>query len=254
MKRIVFSFDDGRYDTYSRAYPILQKYNMTFTFNICTDFVENPDKYNCFRSADNKSVSVDNLIEMQQNGVEIACHGHLHMNTKEDVLNNIYALERMGIDVRGIGFASPNSEISIKNKSEVLDLVGEGKLSYIRSGVKVRREGLIYTALSLAERKLHLPSLFYLLNKRCIIKKAKPSVLLSVGIHKGVTVKELLKFIDKMKDGESVIFMFHSILNKTDIGYGVDNWFFDAERFERLCKSLSENDDIEVCNTKDLLL
>lgn len=254
MKRVVFSFDDGRLDTYSLAYPILKKYKMTFTFNICTDFVENPDKYNCFRSADNKSVSVDNLIEMQQNGVEIACHGHLHLNTKDDVLNNISALERMGIDVREIGFASPNSAIDIKNKSEVLDLVDEGKLSYVRSGIQVRREGLIYTVLSLAERKLHSPLLFYHLNKRCIIKKEKPNVLLSVGIHKGVTVKELLKFIDKMKDDDAIIFMFHSILNKTDIGYGLDNWFFDAERFDQLCKSLSENSNVTVCNTKDLFL
>lgn len=253
MKRVVFSFDDGRIDTYTNAYPILKKYKMPFTLNVCTDFVEHPEKYSCFGSADNKSVSVDNLLEMQQNGVEIACHGHLHLNTKEDVLDNISALARMGLDVNNIGFASPNSEIREENADEVLGLVNDGYIAYIRSGIQVRREGLLFSVLSLAERKLHSPLLFYNLNKRCIIRDAKQKILLSVGIHKAVTLKQLLGFVEKMKDGEAVIFMFHSILNKTDVGYGRDNWYFDSEQFEQLCKSLSENDDVIVCSTRDLI-
>ena len=253
MKRVVFSFDDGRIDTYTNAYPILRKYNMPFTLNVCTDFVEHPEHFTCFGSADNKSVSVDNLVEMQNNGVEIACHGHLHLNTKDDVLANISALADMGLNVDPIGFASPNSAIREDNAAELLELVNEGRLAYIRSGIQVRREGMLFAALSLLERKLHSPLLFYKLNKRCILKGEKQSILLSVGIHKGVTLKQLISFVDKMKDGETVIFMFHSILNKTDVGYGRDNWFFDLERFEQLCKSLSEKSDVEVCSTMDLV-
>ena len=254
MKRVVFSFDDGRIDTYTNAYPILKKYKMPFTLNVCTDFVEHPEHFNCFGSADNKSVSIENLVEMQHAGVEIACHGHLHLNTKEDVLSNISALARMGLEVDRIGFASPNSSITEENAGELLELVNDGSLFYIRSGVQVRREGLLFSALSLLERKLHSVSLFYRLNKRCIIRDARRKILLSVGIHKSVTLKQLLNFVDKMNDGEAVIFMFHSILNKTDVGYGRDNWFFDLELFEQLCKSLSENADVEVCNTMDLVL
>ena len=251
-KYVVFSFDDGRLDTYTRAYPILKKYGMPFTLNVCTDFVEHQENYNCFKSADNKSVKPEHLLEMQKNGVEIACHGHLHLNTKEDVLNNIASLEKMGVNVSNIGFASPNSEITEDNASDVLDLVKDGVLSYVRSGIQVRREGLIYSALSLAERKIHSFSLFYRLNRRCIIKNTKQKVLLSIGIHKATTVKQLLKFIDKMKDGEAVILMFHSILDKNDVGYGCDNWYFDLECFDKLCRSLSDNADVTVCTTKEL--
>ncbi len=253
-KYVVFSFDDGRLDTYTNAYPILRKYNMPFTLNVCTDFVENPSKYSCFQSADNKSVTAEHLIEMQQNGVEIACHGHLHLNTKEDVLNNIAALEKMGLDVSNIGFASPNSEITEENANDILELVSEGVLSYVRSGIQVRREGFLYSALSLLERKLHSPALFYRLNKRCIVKDKKSKVLLSVGIHKSITLKQLLKFIDKMNDGDAIILMFHSILNKNDIGYGYDNWYYDYEQFDSLCRALSKNVDVTVCTTRDFVL
>ena len=48
--------------------------------------------------------------------------------------------------------------------------------------------------------------------------------------------------------------MFHSILDKSDVGYGRDNWFFDLERFDQLCKALSEKSDVTVCTTKDFVL
>ena len=251
---VVFSFDDGRLDTYTRAYPVLSKYKMPFTLNVCTDFVQNQDKYSCFQSADNKSVDVSHLVEMQQNGVEIACHGHLHLNTREDVQNNISALKNMGINVDGVGFASPNSEITENNSEDVFRLIQDGDLSYIRSGIQVRREGLFYTALSLLERKTHSPRLFYMLGKRCIVKDRTRKFLLSVGIHKGVTNKQILNLISKMKDGEGVVLMFHSILDKSDVGYGRDNWFFDLERFDQLCKALSEKSDVKVCTTKEFIL
>lgn len=252
-KRLVFSFDDGRLDTYTRAYPILRKYNMPFTLNVCSDFVLHPEKYECFGSADNKSVSREQLLEMQANGVEIACHGHLHLNTKQDVLDNISALSGMGLNTSDIGFASPNSELTENNANEVFPLVDEGVLSYIRSGIQVRREGLWYTALSLIERKSHSAYLFYKLNKRCIMQGEHKKILLSVGIHKGVTVKQLLNFVDRMKDGEDVIFMFHSILDKSDVGYGCDNWFFDSAAFDAFCRSLAENPNLAVCTTRELL-
>ncbi len=253
-KYVVFSFDDGRLDTYTGAYPVLKRYNMPFTFNVCTDFVQNQSRYDCFRSADNKSVDATHLVEMQQNGVEIACHGHLHLNTREDVQDNIAALRDMGVDVNAIGFASPNSEITENNAEDVFQMIRDGELSYIRSGIQVRREGLLYSALSVLERKTHSPLLFYLLNKRCIVKDRTRRFLLSVGIHKGVTNKQILNLISKMKDGEGVILMFHSVLDKHDIGFGRDNWFFDLERFDRLCRELSEKSDIAVCTTKELML
>ena len=253
-KYVVFSFDDGRLDTYTMAYPILKKYNMPFTLNVCTDFVEHPEKYTCFKSADNKSVEVEHLVEMQQNGVEIACHGHLHLNKKNDVFDNIDALKRMGIDVSCIGFASPNSDITEANGNEFFSLVDEGVLSYVRSGVKIKREGFLYSFLTCIERKTHSSWLFRYLNRKNVIKDSRARLLMSVAVTKYTTVRQIVDFVKHLRDGECVIFMFHSVITKDDVGYGKDNWYFDTEKFEKLCYSLKEDSSISVCTTKDVSL
>ena len=253
MKKVVFSFDDGRLDTYTKAYAILKKYGMPFTLNVCTDFIKHQENYTCFKSAGNKSVSIENLLEMQENGVEIASHGHLHLNTKDDILNSIAALEQMGINVENVGFASPNSGLTYDNAQDVLPLVESGIISYIRSGIQVRREGLLYSLLTYLERKTHSVKLFRYLNKKNVITDEKAPILMSVAVLNCTTVKQIVSFIDKMNGGESVIFMLHSVIDKNDIGYGSDSWYFDAEKFNELCELLSKRKDVLICTTRDLV-
>ena len=251
-KFVVFSFDDGREDTFTRAYPILRKYNMPFTLNVCTDFVVHPERYSCFQSADNKSVEPEHLVELQQNGIEIACHGHLHQNTPGDILDNIAALEKMGIEVHNIGFASPNSVITEENSNGVLDLVEKGVLSYVRSGTQVRREGLLYSVLTYLERKTHSLWLFRWLNRKNTVNASRTQILMSVAITRHTTVKQILNFVEYLKDDEGVILMFHSVIEKDDRGYGKDNWYFDAKKLEDLCEKLNHM-DILVCTTQQLI-
>ena len=98
-KQVVFSFDDARADTYTNAYPILEKYGFSFTLNVTSDFVLHPKQYHCFTSSNNMSMTVEQLIECQKNGIEIACHGHTHQNTATDVLDNIAAMEKRKKDI-----------------------------------------------------------------------------------------------------------------------------------------------------------
>ena len=254
MKNIIFSFDDGRLDTYTRAYPIMKKYAMPFTLNVTTDFIMHEENYTNFQSANNKSMSPEQVLECYQNGIEIACHGHTHQNTKKDILENIAALAKMGIDVSGIGFASPNSEVTEDNCEDIKELLKEGKLGYIRSGRQVRREGLVYSVLTVLERMTRSKWLFYILNKRNVITDSKRDILMSVGITAKTTLDQILYLVDKVKDGQSLILMFHSVLDCSDIGYGKDNWFFDAEIFDMLCNALNRNENVAVVTTKEMLL
>ena len=226
---------------------------MKCTINVVTDFIVNETAYDCFKSANNQSVSINHIVEMQNYGIEIACHGHTHKNSKEDVLANIETLKQMGIDTSKIGFASPRSEITEQNTYGVGDLIDEKVLLYIRSGIQVRREGLFYAIINYIERITHSRKLFYSLNKRNIVRQKKQKILPSVAITKHTTIKQLSYIIDKMKDGESVIFMFHSVLDKSEPGYGKDNWFFDLEKFEQFCKLLNDS-NICVCTTRDLVV
>ncbi len=253
MKKVVFSFDDARLDTYTVAYPILKKYGFPFTVNVVSDFVINPQNYTCFGSGDNKSMTPRQLVECQNAGIEIACHGHRHKNDVQEVFDNLAALSEFGLDKNLIvGFASPESFITADCTFGLDTLVHDGVLKYVRSGIQTRREGLFYTALSIVERITHSKFLFRYLNRKNVISNAK-WLLPSVAITKYTTVKQVLYFISKLRDGESVILMFHSVLNKNDIGYGKDNWYFDTKKFDDICKCLKEDKTVSVCTTMELL-
>ena len=253
MKRIVFSFDDGRLDTYTTAYPIMRKYGLPFTLNVTTDFVSHPERYTNFGSADNKSMRSEQVLDCYQNGVEIACHGHTHQNTAKDVLDNIAALAEMGVDVSGVGFASPNSEVTEDNCADIKKLLTDGTLGYIRSGRQVRREGIVYTVLTLLERFTHSKWLFYKLNKRNIIAKGQTGILMSVGITAGTKIQQIRFLIEKLPDDASLILMFHSVLSRSDACYGKDAWYYDIADFETLVAALAANPRIQVCTTKEIV-
>ena len=122
-KRVAFSFDDAREDTYTRALPILKKYGFPATVNVISDFVLHPEGYREFGSANNRAMTAEQLLDWQRCGMEIACHGSTHENTTEDVLRNIAELQAMGLDTEGIGFASPHSGLTRENSGEIRALV-----------------------------------------------------------------------------------------------------------------------------------
>ena len=251
-KTIAFSFDDGRRDTYTNAFKILNDRSIPFTINVATDFVLNESKYSEFLSADNRSMTPDQLLECYKSGVEIACHGHTHKNTESDILDNIAALRSIGIDADIFGFASPNSYITENNLSEISSLISDGKIAYVRSGIQVKREGFLYSVMTYVERKIHSPWLYYILNRRNIIKRTKSSIIPSVAITRYTTLKQLLYFIKKMNDNDAVIFMFHSVIDSTEQGYGLDNWYFDKQKFANLCDSLKSSGDIYFSTVREL--
>ena len=140
MKYALLSFDDGRADTYEKAYKILKKYGLTATINAVTDFIAHPERYSDFASGENKAMTAEQLIECQKNGIEIACHGATHQNTADDILRNIREFQNMGISTEGIGFASPNSYVTETTCDDVRALADKKIISYIRSGVRLERE------------------------------------------------------------------------------------------------------------------
>ena len=118
--------------------------------------------------------------------------------------------------------------------------------------MQIRREGIIYSALSYAERKIHSPLLFSYLNRRNIISNFNEPVLMSVAVTRYTRVKQILHLIKRMRDNECVILMFHSIIDKNACGYGSDNWFFDIAKFEDLCRELNDL-DVSVRTTQYMI-
>jgi len=255
MKYISFSFDDSRLDTYTVAYQIMKKYNIKGTVNVISDFVLNPHKYDMFASAKNP-MTKEQLLVWQVEGNEIACHGSTHINTREDVLENIRELREMGLCVDKIGFASPQSDLCENNfkSTGIEDLYNEGTLSYIRTGVQVRRNGIFYILLCVLERLFHSDWLYWLLNKKNVFcaNNVKP-LIQSVAIKSYTKPSQIMYLIDKIADEDNVILMFHSVLYESDCGYGTDYYYWDAGNFEQLCKELAKREDIIVLTTMEMI-
>ena len=252
MKTVVLSFDDARSDFYTRVFPVLKQYHLPATLNVISGYVSGSTDIS-FPSA-SKGMTVEQLVECQQSSlVEIACHGATHNNTRVDVENNIIELKGMGVDVTDIGFASPNSVITISNLNNdgIGDLLNEGKLSYVRSGIQIRREGLFYSAFSLIDRYIHSKTLFWKLNRKNIILD-KPCVLPSVAVFSYTTISQIQHLIQQMPHETNTILMFHSVLTPEEEGYGKDRYYWDRDCFVKFCEWIANNRDITVCTTKAL--
>ena len=254
MKYISLSFDDARSDTFEYALPIINKYGLTATVNVISDYVINPQKY-CFPSAP-YAMKKEQILMWQKNGYEVACHGSTHTNSSEDIIKNIKELQDFGVDINNIGFASPESWLTVENiaRTGIDELKKNGVISYIRTGIQIRREGVLYTTLAALEKLCHSKRLYYKLNKKCIINDFDSSnIILSAAIKDYTHVGQIKYFVDMMKDSQGIILMFHSILPQENDYYGSDHYYWSINRFEELCKWLSEGENIKVLTTYDLL-
>lgn len=254
MKYVALSFDDARSDTYEVAFPLLKRYGIKATVNVISDYILNPQKYN-FMSAP-KAMTREQILEWQNAGFEVACHGNTHKNTVEDIIDNIEQLRSFGVDVKNIGFASPNSELTRSNIQDtgIDELKRNGIISYIRSGIQVRREGLFYMAGAAIEKTTHSKQLFWILNKRNIANQEDFSNLIpSVAVKNYTSLKQLTHFIKNIEDNCAVTMMFHSILKKDSKYYGTDSWYWDADSFEKFLAFLTANQEIKVVTSREMV-
>lgn len=268
MKTVILSFDDSRKDFYTNVFPLLKKYQIKATLNVISDFVAHPEGYS-FPSGDDKAMTIDQVKECYDSGlVEIACHGHTHLNTQKDILDNIKAMKEWGIDTDGIGFASSGSHITWENKNDegVWNLVKKGNLGYVRSGIQIRREGLLYSVYSLLDRYLHSKNLYWYLNKMTLLpsdttpivmkedarKENKPFVL-STTVHSHTSLQQIKYFIEQAGKEDAIILMFHSVLKRGERGYGADRFYYDYNAFETLLAYIKDNIEIRNYTTKEYI-
>lgn len=253
MKTVILSFDDSRLDFYTNVFPLLKEFDIPATLNVITDFIDHPSDYS-FPSGNNEAMTTNQIKECAASGlVEMACHGHTHKNTKEDVVDNIKSIFNL-IGKEKIGFASPASAITWENKNAngVWDLVEQGDLRYVRTGIRIRREGLLYTMFSVLDSKLHGNLLFWCLNKRTINSvKLQVPFLNSTTVHSYTRPRQIKSFIKKVPDGTSVILMFHSVKKSGEKGYGADKFYYDYDNFCDILCFLKERKDVKVLKTID---
>ena len=255
MRRVIITFDDGRLDNYEYALPVLRKYGLQATFFITTGYIDGSFCPATWKSSEGP-MNIDQLREMAEFGNEIALHGDRHKTEKEDFENCWKKMSQWLGNEGKYGFSIPGShydreylERFMKDEKERLLYVrggslGRGKNNAIRKILKGLR---VYT---------NCRSYFAYYNSANILPGTPDrQVVPSIGIRETDKPGKIQYLLDKMPDGHSVVFMFHSILPDDSPRLGQDPWCWSLSRFESFCRYLSEEASgggIQVVTMRDL--
>ena len=237
---ISFSFDDGRIDNYTIAYPILKKHQLPATFNITTGFVEGKFEKGALTYADPMTVDMVKGI-YQDSTMEIAGHGYWHKNTFEDILQGKKELERhLEINDKSIisGFASPGTGLNrnyyFAHKDE---LTSEG-IQYVRLSLRYLSHPQIKTFIRKVSRVLPFPFLYKWAYLDTLMDSIEDDLIYSVPVLSSISISQLRSLIKgAIRRKKICVLMFHSIVEDGDIR---DHWDYERSKFEELCRYLAE--------------
>lgn len=238
---IAFSFDDGRLDNYTIAFPILKKYCLPATFNITTGYINNNIDREEFKFPEPMTVQMVN--ELYNNGsYEIAGHGCQHINTCEDIIKGIQELcflfnTNMLTD-KGNGFASPGSDLTDAMYKEMKPMLDSNNIKYVRVSCRYksfRKLKIIFRKIS---RLVKWPWIYRIAYQDTLMGDVKDNTLYSIPILSSVTPEQLKAVILKaVYQKKCCILMFHSIVSRSSIR---NTWDYSSEDFDTLCKMLSD--------------
>lgn len=249
MKYVALTFDDGRGDNYSIAYPILKKYGMTATLFATTGFIDGTWHPDSSWDHAGPPMTVKQLLELSEQGWEIGLHGDRHVTELTDWQQAMRKLASIGIDTGYIGCSLPNSRFNESDLQRILNSFGNDRICYIRRGrannVRTPLNGFLFSLYSLTGN----PAAYLRFNRPNILplKKANAVSLPSVVIRHGDDPENVLKLLDSMDDDSLCILMLHSILPPDDPNYGKDVWNWDAGSLDRLCAGIKELESRNRC-------
>lgn len=237
MKYVSITFDDGRSDNFTTAFPIMRKYGLTGTLFCTTGFVDGTwQKDDDFLSAD-KPLTVENMREMKAAGWEIALHGDKHKTELEDLNTAAAKLSDWGLGNAPFGFSLPRS---VADEAVIREIMSTGNISYIRRARARDTRKLSSKILFGLYTYLGLDFAYNLFNRPNLnlLPSENKSSISSVVIRNEDKTKHITKFVESADDNTWIVFMFHSILDENHRLYGADPWNWSSKRFEALCAFL----------------
>ncbi len=252
---IAFSFDDGRLDNYTIAYPILQKYCIPATFNITTGYIEGKIEEGKLTKA--LPMTIDMIKELYKNkNFEIAGHGYWHENTLNDILDGVERLsEDLELESLGeqFGFASPGTSLDLMYYQTIKNELRNHGICYVRLSKRYLANPSLKVLCRKASRIFHWPFLFRYAYQDTLMNEIKDDLIYSVPILASTTVREIKSIVGKaIREKKACVLMWHSIVKKEDV---IDNFDYDVEKFEKICywlKNTHEQGIITLCKTMDL--
>lgn len=242
MKYVSFTFDDGRRDNFTYAYPVMKKYGIAGTLFCTTGYIDGTwQKDESWLSA-GEAIRIDELKELQQNGWELALHGDKHTTEVEDLKCASQKMAQWGFRNRPIGFSMPNSNIAKEKLDAVIDRYLGSELLYIRAGRQINTKSFSARALYALYTYGHLQWAYNKFNNVNLtdLSRINKKQIYSVVVRCKDDPEMLARFIEQMPDNTCAVLMLHSILPEDSQYYGTDPWNWSLVRFERFCEEIDK--------------
>lgn len=242
MKYVSFTFDDGRRDNFTYAYPVMKKYSIAGTLFCTTGYIDGTwQKDESWLSA-GEAIRIDELKELQQNGWELALHGDKHTTEVEDLKCASQKMAQWGFRNRPIGFSMPNSNIAKEKLDAVIDRYLGSELLYIRAGRQINTKSFSARALYALYTYGHLQWAYNKFNNVNLtdLSRINKKQIYSVVVRCKDDPEMLARFIEQIPDNTCAVLMLHSILPEDSQYYGTDPWNWSLVRFERFCKEIDK--------------
>lgn len=255
MKYISFTFDDGREDNYTVAYPILSKYNFPATIFCTTGYIDKtwPKKEDWYSAGE--PITIEQLKQLDKSGWEIALHGDKHITDKNDAIIAIEKMKSWGFTRESYGFSLPDS---INDKHKLAEFKAEllnKQIAYIRKGRKIDTKAISAKILYGLYNYLKVQFAYNGFNKSSVyyISELDYENVYSVVVRFKDDPQMIANFIDSLPDKSCVVFMLHSILPIVDKLYGKDPWNWKDKRLDKLCQLIAKNQNIDVLTLADMV-
>lgn len=242
MKYVSFTFDDGRRDNFTYAYPVMKKYGIAGTLFCTTGYIDGTwQKDESWLSA-GEAIRIDELKELQQNGWELALHGDKHTTEVEDLKCASQKMAQWGFRNRPIGFSMPNSNIAKEKLDAVIDRYLGSELLYIRAGRQINTKSFSARALYALYTYGHLQWAYNKFNNVNLtdLSRINKKQIYSVVVRCKDDPEMLARFIEQIPDNTCAVLMLHSILPEDSQYYGTDPWNWSLVRFERFCEEIDK--------------
>ena len=245
MRYVSFTFDDGRRDNFTYAYPIMTKYGIEGTLFCTTGYIDGTCKEDELWRSAGEAIHIDELKELQKNGWELALHGDKHTAEVEDLKRASKKMTQWGFKKRPTGFSLPYSKAVNENLNEIIDIYFDSELLYIRTGRRINTKSFSARALYALYTYGHCQWAYNRFNNRNLtdLNQINRKQIYSVVVRCKDEPKMIARFIEQIPDNTCAVLMFHSILPENSRYYGTDPWNWSIVKFEKFCKKIKELKD-----------
>ena len=244
-----FSFDDGRIDQFTIAYPILKKYGLPATFNITASYIEGrPSEWPFTEVA---PMTLDMLRQLHADPqMEIASHGYWHHNAPDNLLRGVQTLCEIlqtdhlyknsnGIALTGNTVFTTDEEILFAKAKDL-----KIPVQYIRHSIRRPSFPWLKIPARKINRLIPSPALFRFALSDSLMSEYRiypPSTLhrlYSIPIVANKPISDMQALIEKaIQTRTACIFLMHSIVPD---GHRHDPYEMEQSRFDALCSYLAQ--------------